>query len=553
MASILVVDDRADARDLLASVLGPAGHNVVQAAGGESALASARADHPELIVTDILMRGMDGYELVHRLRADASLRNTRVVFYTATYLLDEVRRLAAQCGVEHFLIKPCEPATIIDVVDAALSAGPVTFDDVADSAFDRTHVEVLNEKLLARTSELEVANLRAERLNEELRDSEQQFRLLFDRNPLPMMLFERESLQIVSVNAAMVGSYGYSRGELLSMTVSELHPAEDVEALLEFMSAHPGGSRPEVLGGASGRCWRHVYADGTVIDVEITGANLTTQGVPCRLVLCQNVTERRQALSELASAHAEAVEESGLKSAFLANISHEIRTPMNGVIGMTELLLGTALDAEQRAYAQQIAASSDQLMGLIENVLDISRLGAGQLELDCIDFDVYETVEQACAIADMHAQAKGIALELEVAEDTPRLLHGDPRRLRQILLNLASNAVKFTDAGRVGIRLSATAPQSGRATIHCEVEDTGIGVDPAVLERMFEPFAQADESTTRVHGGTGLGLAIAANLVALMGGTIGAESEPGRGSRFWFEVELPAPMIADPQLANGRL
>jgi CheY-like chemotaxis protein len=227
-----------------------------------------------------------------------------------------------------------------------------------------------------------------------------------------------------------------------------------------------------------------------------------------------------------------------MKSAFLANVSHEIRSPMNGVIGMNELLLETALDDEQRACAEQVRRSSEHMLAIINDILDISTIETGRLELDRTEFELRDAVEQACAPAMLEARNTGVALVIDIAAAMPRRVIGDGSRLRQVLMNLVSNAVKFTVAGSVRI---AVAPAGGfRDGVRFDVVDTGIGIDPQLLEQMFEPFTQADVSTTRLYGGNGLGLAIAKELVELMGGTIGAESARGTGSRFWFEVALPA-------------
>jgi signal transduction histidine kinase/ActR/RegA family two-component response regulator len=254
--------------------------------------------------------------------------------------------------------------------------------------------------------------------------------------------------------------------------------------------------------------------------------------------------ERRQRLASLIElngayrrARDEAVEASSMKSAFLRNVSHEIRTPMNGVMGMTELLLQTPLDDEQRNYAEQVEQSGEHMLGIINDILDISQIETGRVELEATQFDLYETVERACVPAGLEAQAKGVKLEVHVDPRAPRQVLGDGARVRQVIMNLVGNAVKFTSTGSVSVRV-AERTEPGVNGVRFEVADTGIGIDPAVIERMFEPFVQADGSTTRKYGGNGLGLSIAKELVELMGGIIGGESEPGKGSSFWFEVPL---------------
>jgi len=254
--------------------------------------------------------------------------------------------------------------------------------------------------------------------------------------------------------------------------------------------------------------------------------------------------ERRQRLESLLELNAayrmardEAVEASNMKSAFLRNVSHEIRTPMNGVIGMNELLLQTALTGEQRAYAEQVEQSGEHMLTIINDILDISKIETGHLQLEIAEFDLHELIERACVPAGLDAQAKGVQLEIQIDPLAPRRVRGDAARVRQVLLNMVGNAVKFTSHGSVAVR--ARRREGGGDHVLLEVIDSGIGVDPERLEQMFQPFVQADVSTTREYGGNGLGLAIAKELVELMGGTIGASSELGRGSTFWVELSLP--------------
>jgi PAS domain S-box-containing protein len=353
---------------------------------------------------------------------------------------------------------------------------------------------------------------------EQLRDSEEEHRMLFEENPQPMMAHDRETLEFVAVSNAAVAAYGYSREEFLAMTLLDIRPPEDAAEFLRRLGKEAGGpARPGFTDTVQSR---HRYKDGTLVDVEITGADVMLGGRDCRIVLCQNVTERNRA------------------TAFLANVSHEIRTPMNGVLGMNQMLLETTLDDEQRDFAQQVGRSGEHMLAIVNDILDISKIETGQLELDVTDFALHETIQQACAVGSIEARAKGVDFALTIDDAVPPHVRGDSGRLRQITLNLVTNAVKFTSDGGVRVALTSTARSEQAALVRIAVADDGIGIEPAQLERMFEPFTQADVSTTRRYGGTGLGLAIARELTELMGGTITAESEPGRGSTFTVEVEL---------------
>jgi two-component system, sensor histidine kinase and response regulator len=366
----------------------------------------------------------------------------------------------------------------------------------------------------------------------ELESAEQRYRQLFERSLAGVVRTNADG-RIADCNDACARIFGYTtREELIGTRIDERHSASDER--LSFLAKLQSE-------GQLANCELQMQRkDGSTVCVLCNATQLTERngkpaGTEGTLV---DITDRKQAEEALRHAKDAAEAASQAKGEFLANMSHEIRTPMNGIIGMTELALETKLTEEQREYLSMVKLSADSLLAVINDILDFSKIEAGKMDLESMPFDLRENLEETMRSFGLRASEKGLELVCDVQTDIPQMVVGDPTRLRQVLVNLLGNAIKFTERGEVILQAEAQQGKEADLELHFMVRDTGVGVPKEKHELIFGAFSQADNSATRKYGGTGLGLTISSRLVAMMGGRIWLESEPGRGSTFHFTARF---------------
>ena len=444
-------------------------------------------------------------------------------------------------AADHLLRGIFWPESVYGVLSASIwrtveHAWWVVFEDLFLIAACRQGIAEIR-GIAARRAELESTNEIIERQvlarTSELARSEGRFRTLSESSPVGIFQTDPDG-RCLYTNARWQALAGMSLAQGLGDGWSRaIHPEDRARVLDAWLAcARDGREFDEEL--------RFVTPAGETrwVRSRSTSVRDAAGRITEHVGTCEDVTERRHVEEALRHAKDQAEAAARTKAEFLANMSHEIRTPMNGVIGMTGLLLDTDLTPEQQQFVNMLRGSGEALLSIINDLLDFSKIEAGKLDLETLDFDLHTIAEEVVTLLAEKAHGKKLELACLIRHQVPSALRGDPGRLRQVLLNLVGNAIKFTPSGEVVLRARLEERLEGAVLVRFEVTDTGIGIEKGAQDRLFRPFTQADGSTVRRFGGTGLGLAISRQLVEMMGGRIGLDSEPGRGSTFWFTARF---------------
>lgn len=485
---ILIVDDDIDNLTITSRIFTQEGYEVSTASTGFDCLKIVKEFKPDLILLDVLLPDISGYEVCRLIKSDVDNRDLIIIYFTSVNRSSEIKAEGYQMGADGYITRPISKTELISII--------------------QVYLRVLKKA-------------------KELKRSEQRFSLLSDLSFEGLLIHDKKS--IIDVNKKLLNMMGYNSIEELPI----------VSSIIEFVAPDSRNFVKEKLE----QNYEGTYIanlkrkDGTIFPAEINAKNITINGNLARAVSIKDITEKFRLEREVHQALQKAIESSKMKSQFVANVSHEIRTPINSILTITELILDTPLNKEQLEYIEMTKKSANILLHIVNDILDISKIESGKLEIENTDFDFYELIDSTFQMVEYQAKSKGLTMRLEQDKQIPQYLKGDSLRLKQVLLNLLNNAIKFTEKGFVSLTINILNKDNKEGILVLFiVSDSGRGISQENQERIFDSFVQEDGTISRHYGGTGLGLTICKNLVNLMGGNIWVESEFGKGSSFYFTI-----------------
>jgi len=497
--SVLVVDDEASHIRAVERVLMDLPVRIQSAPNGHAALQTIDLMPPDLVILDVLMPDMDGFEVCRRIKSEPSSSGSMVLLLSARCDVQD-RLQGYEAGADDYLGKPYDP-----------------------------------EELRAKCRTL----CRLKEARDQLAESEERFRgIAGSATDAVIMLDDRG--RVTYWNPAAERILGYTSDEIMGKELHRLVLKDEDHKRFNagFLGFSRSGKGP-VVGGVREIAGRR--KGGEDFPAEISVAGLKLKGRWNAVGIVRDISERKEAERQILEARRVADDANRAKGEFLASMSHEIRTPMNAIIGMTDLVLDTPLSKVQRDYMETVKSAGEALLHLLNDILDFSKMESKRVELEHVEFNLRESLGDFLKPVAISAHQKGLELAYHVSESIAEVLVGDPARLRQIVVNLVGNAIKFTDRGEVVVRVEPEGPAQGHEILHFSVADTGVGITPEQQDRIFEPFTQADGSIARRYGGTGLGLAISKGLAEYMGGRMWVEGKPGKGTVFHFTASFGIP------------